>query len=452
MVVDLIVKNGIIIPMDGRKILDKGTIVINKGTIVAVGPTGDIEGKYDAKRTIDAEHTVVLPGLVNTHTHLAMTLFRGVNDDLRGMEWLERAWSIESNLTPEDVYWGSMLGCLEMIRTGTTCFADHYFFMDQVSEAVKRTGIRGVLAQAIFDRWGPENIDTSFEGSLNFAKKFSGAADGRVSCMLGPHSTFTCSDGTLKLIRQVANEEGLRIHIHLAEREEEVKIINDQYGKTPVVFLADVGLLGPDLLAAHTIHVDEADMSLLKRTDTKVNHNPTCNTKGASGTSPVPEMLEKGINVSLGTDGAGSNNNLDMLEEMKVAAIIHKLRLHDPTVLSAWQVLEMATVNGAKAIGLEREIGRLSVNMKADLILIKIDRPHLIPVHNIPSMLVYSANGNDVNTVIVDGKVIMENRKIVSVDEEKVLQKAQEIFESLLGKSGWKPILSAIPKKIESKT
>ena len=445
----LLVKNGIIVPMDGRKVLENGAIVIDKGRIVAVGLTSDIEGRYDVKRVIDAERAIVLPGLVNTHTHLAMTLFRGVNDDLRGMEWLERAWSIESNLTPEDVYWGSILGCLEMVRTGTTCFADHYFLMEQVVEAVGKTGIRGVLAQAIFDKWGPKNIDTSLEGSLNFAKKFNGAADGRVTCMLGPHSTFTCSESTLERVRQVANEERLRIHIHLAEREEELKMVKDQYGKTPVRFLADIGLLGPDLLAAHVIHVDEADMALLKQTDTKVNHNPTGNTKGASGTSPVPEMLKKGINVSLGTDGAGSNNNLDMLEEMKVAAILHKLRLGDPTVLSAWQVLEMATINGARAVGLEKEVGSLAVGKKADLILIKIDRPHLIPVHNIPSLLVYSANGNDVSTVVVDGKVIMENRKMLLVDEEKILLKTQEIFESLMGRSGWKPLMNEVPEKLK---
>lgn len=233
----------------------------------------------------------------------------------------------------------------------------------------------------------------------------------------------------------------------MAERGEEVDMIRKQYGKTPVRFLADVGLLGPDLLAAHVIYVDREEMSMLKRTNAKVNHNPTSNTKGASGTSPVPEMLEKGINVSLGTDGAGSNNNLDMLEEMKIAAILHKLRLRDPTALSAWQTLEMATINGARAVGLEREIGSLEVGKKADLILIKIDRPHLVPTHNIPSLLVYSANGNDVDTVIVDGKILMKNRKVLVIDEEKILQKAQEIFEGLLGKSGLKPNVWGIPEK-----
>ena len=450
MFADLVVRNGIVVPMDGRKVLTDGSIVIDKDRIVAVGLTSDLDERYDAKHTIDAKGAIVLPGFVNTHTHLAMALFRGVNDDLPGMEWLERAWSIESNLTPEDVYLGSKLGCLEMLRTGTTCFADHYFFMDQVVKAVEETGIRSVLAQAIFDKLGPKDIDTSLEGSLSFAKKFNGAAGGRISCMLGPHSTFTCSDSTLRHVREAADEEGLRIHIHLAEREEELKMIKDQYGKTPVRFLADVGLLGPDLLAAHVIYVDETEMSLLKQTDTKVNHNPTCNMKGASGTSPVPELLKKGINVSLGTNGAGSNNNLDMLEEMKIAAILHKLRLCDPAVLSAWQVLEMATVNGAKAIGLEGEVGSLMPGKKADLVLIKIDRPHLTPVHNIPSLLVYSANGNDVTTVIVDGKVIMENRKMLLVNEEKILRKAQKIFEGLLRRSGWRPLINAIPERVES--
>jgi 5-methylthioadenosine/S-adenosylhomocysteine deaminase len=444
---DLLIKNGVVIPMVGQKIFNRGAIAIDGDKIVAVGPTTEVADEYEAKRVIDAGGAIVLPGLINTHTHLAMTLFRGVSDDLPVMKWLERIWSIESNLTPQDVYWGAMLGCLEMIRSGTTCFADHYFFMNQVAKAVGETGIRGVLAQAIFDKWGPRDIDTSLEGGLNFAKKFRDTANNRITCMLGPHGTFTCSSDTLKQVRQTANKEKLRIHMHMAESKEEVNKVKKQHGKTPVRFLADIGLLGPDLLGAHAIYVDEKEMSLLKRTDTKVNHNPTTNTKGATGTSPVPEMLKRKINVSLGTDGAGSNNTLDMLEEMKVTAILHKLRLWDPSVLSAWQVLEMATLNGAKAVGLEERIGSLEAGKKADIIIVKTDRPHLIPMHNVPSLLVYSANGNDVDTVIVDGMVIMDHRKILTVNEEEILRKAQEAFEGLLGRSGWKFNASKMPER-----
>lgn len=436
--------------MRGQIVLEHGAIAIDEGKIVGLGPTKEVERKFEAKQVLDASNSVVLPGLINTHTHLAMTLFRGVNDDLRGLEWLNRAWSIESNLSPSDVYWGALLGCLEMIRSGTTCFADHYFFMDRVAKAVDRSGIRAALAQAVFDTWGPKGIDTSLEGSLNFAKRFNGAAGGRISCMLGPHSTFTCYAETLKQVREAASATGFRIHLHLAERVEELQILKERYGKTPVRFLEEVKLLGPDLLGAHVIYVDEEEISMLKRTDTKVNHNPIGNTKGASGTSPVPEMLKRGVNVSLGTDGAGSNNNLDMFEEMKVAAIIHKLRLNDPAALSAWEVLEMATLRGARALGLEGEIGTLEVGKRADLILIRLNRPHLVPIHNLPSLLVYSANGNDVDTVIVDGRILMKNREVLTLKEDEVLGRAQEVFEGLLEKSGWKPLVGAIPEKISS--
>ncbi|MFQ5794758.1 MAG: amidohydrolase family protein [Candidatus Bipolaricaulia bacterium] len=449
--IDIHIKNGILLPLDGqRDVLKDFSIIVDDGKIAEIGPTAELENHYaaDKVKVIDATGMAVLPGLINTHTHLAMTLFRGVVDDISGTEWLERAWSIESNLTPEDVLWGSLLGCVEMIKTGTTCFADHYFLMEQVAEAVKRTGIRGALAQAVLEFSGPEKIDTSLETSVAFANAYDGYAEGRVKGFLGPHSAYTCSLETLQKIRETADETGLRIHLHLAEGDFETEIVMAKYGKSTVTLLHEIGFLGEDILGAHVVTVDDAEIEILKRSGVKANHNPVCKLKGGTGISPVPQMLEAGINVSLGTDGTGSNNNLDLFEEMKTAAIIHKLNRRDPATLSAWQVLEMATINGAKALGMEDKIGSIEVGKQADLIVVDLSKPHLRPTHNLPSLLVYSASGADVDTVIVGGRVIMEARTVQTVDEDQVCAEFERQFSALMERSGWRAELSKIPERI----
>ena len=445
---DIIVRRGTVVPMTGRVVLKEASIVVEEGRIAAVGPDDVIRKEYSADIEIDASDHIVIPGLINTHTHLAMTLFRGVMDGVSGMEWLDRAWSIESNLTREDVYWGSMLGCLEMIKGGTTCFADHYFFMDAVVDAVKDSFIRATLAQAIIEEGGPRDLDTTLEGSLNFAKQYNGAASGRITCMLGPHSAYTCSPDLLREVKELSIETGFRVHIHLSEGKSELRIVKEKYGTTPIRLLNQIGLLNPQLLAAHVVFADEEEIELLKKGDVNVNHNPICKMKGGHGVSPVAKMLRKGINVSLGTDGAGSNNNLDLLEEMKFAALLQPLSERDPKAISAWDVLEMATIRGARALGIEKEVGSIKVGKRADIILVKRKVPHMVPFHNIPSLIVYSANGNDVNTVIIDGKLVMRDRKVLTVDEEEVMRKAQETFESLLERSGWEPVLDKIPRKV----
>jgi len=446
--VDILIRSGIVVPMTERKILKGTSIVVNEGKIVDIGPDKVIRKEYSPDVEIDASNRIVIPGLINTHTHLAMTLFRGVMDGVSGMEWLDRAWSIESNLTRDDVYWGSMLGCLEMIKSGTTCFADHYFFMDAVVDAVKSSSIRAALAQAIIEEGGPRGIDTTLEGSLNFAKKYHGNAKGRITCMLGPHSAYTCSPDLLKEVKELSDETGLRVHIHLSEGRSELKIVKEKYNTTPIRLLKSIGLLNPKLLAAHVVFADEEEIELLKESGVNVNHNPICKMKGGHGISPVSKMLRKGINVSLGTDGAGSNNNLDLLEEMKFAALLQPLAERDPKAISAWDVLEMATVRGARALGIEDEVGTIEVGKKADLVLLKRKVPHMIPFHNIPSLIVYSANGNDVDTVIIDGKVVMRNKEVLTVKEEDVMREAQRIFEDLLDRSGWEPIMEGIPRKV----
>jgi len=446
---DIIIRRGIIVPMtEDRKVLKEGSIVIEEGKIIAVGSDEAINKEYSADIEIDASKHIVIPGLINTHTHLAMTLFRGVMENVSGMDWLERAWSIESNLTREDVYWGSLLGCLEMIKSGTTCFADHYFFMDAVVDAIRESGIRAALAQAIIEEGGPEGLDTTLEGSLKFAKQFNGALNGRITCMLGPHSAYTCDPELLNEVKELAEEKGLRVHIHLSESKSELKIIKQRYGTTPIRLLNKIGLLSPYLLAAHVVFADEEEIDLLKRGNVKVNHNPICKMKGGHGISPIAKMIRKGINVSIGTDGAGSNNNLDLLEEMKFAALLQPLAEHDPRAISSWDVLEMATVRGAIALGIEKEVGSIEVGKKADLVFLRRKVPHMIPFHNIPSLIVYSANGNDVDTVMIDGKIVMRNREVLTVKEKDVMREAQRTFEKLLDRSGWEPIMEGIPRRV----
>jgi 5-methylthioadenosine/S-adenosylhomocysteine deaminase len=267
--------------------------------------------------------------------------------------------------------------------------------------------------------------------------------------MLGPHSAYTCTPALLKEVRKVADETGFRIHIHLSESRSELKRIKDQYGTTPIRLLRQVGLLYPKLLAAHVVFVEEEELKFLKDGNVKVNHNPVCKMKGGHGASPVAKMLRMGINVSIGTDGAGSNNNLDLLEQMKFAAVLQPLVERNPRAITAWDVLRMATINGARALGLEKEIGSIEVGKKADIVLIRARVPHLTPLHNIPSLLVYSANGGDVDTVIVDGKVVMRERKVMTLDEPQIIKKLQEVFEDLMDRSGWKIRLEGIPEKLE---
>ncbi len=450
--VDILIKSGLILPMNGkRSVVKKGAIAIDQSRILAVGRDEEVCEEFSGDLEIDASGHIVIPGLINTHTHLAMTLFRGVMDGISGPDWLDRAWSIESNLTYDDVYYGSLLGCLEMIKSGTTCFADHYFLMDAVVKAVERSGLRASLAQAVIEEGGPENIDTSLENSVNFAIQYDGAANGRVTCMLGPHSAYTCSPALLKEVRDVAEEKGFRIHIHLSESRSELKIVKEKYGTTPIRLLRQVGLLYHKLLAAHVVFVGEKELRLLKEGEVKVNHNPVCKMKGGHGASPVAKMLKMGINVSIGTDGVGSNNNLDLLEQMKFAAVLQPLIERDPKAITAWDVLEMATINGARALGIEDEVGSIEVGKRADIVLIRTGAPHMIPLHNIPSLLVYSANGSDVDTVIIDGKPIMQNRRVLTVDEAQIMRRSQEVFEDLMERSGWKVRMEGIPEKVKMK-
>jgi 5-methylthioadenosine/S-adenosylhomocysteine deaminase len=407
--------------------LKNGVVVIEDGRITEIRK----ETNKSAETVIDAKHSVVMPGLVNTHTHAAMALFRGYADDLQLAEWLEKyIWPAEAKLTAEHVYKGSLLACLEMIKSGTTSFADMYFNMDETAKAVELSGLRAALSHGLTDLWNEEKGKNDLKEGRRFVRAWQGAAGGRIETMYGPHAPNTCSEEFLAKVREEANRDGARIHIHLLETEAELSAMKEMYGKCSVHLLEDIGFLGPDVLAAHCVWVSDGDIDILSKRGVNVSHNVISNMKLASGIASVPKMLEKGINVSLGTDSCASNNNLDLFEEMKIAAIFHKLNTYSPTVLPAQQVLKMSTVNGAKA--LDPETGVIKVGKKADLIILDMKKPHLTPCFDIRSHLVYSAKGSDVRTTIVDGKVLMDDYKVMVLDEQKVMEEAQKAAEELV--------------------
>ena len=429
---DILIKDGYIITMDAqRRILERGSVAIEGDKITAVGK--DVQERADT--VIDARGKAVLPGLINAHTHLSMTLLRGVADDMPLMEWLEtKIWPIEKNLTAQDSYLGALLGCLEMIKSGTTCFADQYFFMEDVARAVEEAGLRAMLSYGIIEMDDPKRWESELHAGEKLVKTCQGAAGGRIQTMFGPHAAYTCSPECLMQVKELAKKYKVGIHTHISETRDEVDRITKKYGKRPVEHLDSIDFLGPEVLAAHCIWLTEREIDIVRKQGVKPVHNPVSNMKTASGVAPVPEMLAAGIPVALGTDGAASNNSLDMFSEMKFAALLSKAHKLDPTALPAQVVLEMATINGAIALGLQDKIGSLEVGKKADIVMVDMKKPHLAPLHNVISHLVYSAVGGDVDTVVVDGKVLMRERGILTLDEVKVLEETQKAADDLLAR------------------
>ncbi|MCQ1535021.1 amidohydrolase family protein [Methanosarcina sp. KYL-1] len=428
---DIIVKNAYVLTMDPEAgDLKHGTVVIEDGKITEIGE----KARESADTVIDAKGSVLMPGLVNTHTHAAMTLFRGYADDLQLAEWLqEHIWPAEAQLRAEDVYKGSMLACLEMIKSGTTSFADMYFFMDETAKAVEDSGLRASLSHGLIELWNEEKGEKDLKEGTRFVRAWQGGAGGRIKTMYGPHAPNTCSEEFLAKVRDAADREGAGLHIHVLETEAELNAMKERYGKCSVHLLDDIGFFGPDVLAAHCVWLSDGDIEVLRQRGVNVSHNPVSNMKLASGIAPVHKMLERGVNVTLGTDGCASNNNLDLFGEMKTAALLHKVNTFSPTVLPARQVLEMATVNGAKALA--TDTGMLKVGKKADMILVDMKKPHLTPCFDVPSHLVYSASGSDVRTTIVDGKVLMDEYRVLAFDEEKVMEEAKIAAEELASRA-----------------
>lgn len=392
-------------------------IVIKDNLIAHIGT--DIPQDITFDKTIDGSNKFAAPGFVNAHTHAAMTLFRSYADDMFLMDWLQnKIWPAEAKLNSEDIYWGSTLAIAEMIKTGTTCFADMYFFMDQTAKAVEETGIRASLARGLVGVT-PDAYDKLTE-NINFCKEWQGKANGRITTMFGPHAPYTCPPEYLLKVVEEAHKLGVELHMHLSETKDEVDTCIEKFGMTPIAHVDKLGLLDCGMLAAHCVHVTAEDIQIMQAKKVRVAHNPQSNLKLASGIAPAQAMLDAGLIVALGTDGATSNNNLDMLEEVRLAATLHKVRENNPKVIPAATALQMGTEFGAKALGLNN-LGRIEVGYKADIVLYDMRNTTWAPKHDRTSLLVYAANSTDAHTVIVDGKTLMENYQLTTIDLEKAM-------------------------------
>ncbi|HET7440825.1 MAG TPA: amidohydrolase [Terriglobales bacterium] len=427
---DLMVTSGTVVAMDSsRTIYEDGAVAIVGDTIVMVGPRAQVERDYHARETIDASGRLVLPGFINGHTHVPMTLLRGLHDDVTLNEWLYKyIFPAEAKNVNEDfVRWGTRLALAEQIRAGVTTFADMYYFEDAVAEETKSAGMRGVLGETFIDFPAPDNKAEAqmLAYTERFLRKWAG--DPLIHAAPAPHSIYTCSQKTLQDAAALGRKYHAPILIHLAEMKKEHDDSERQNGMSPVRYLDKLGILGADVIAAHCIFVDDVDRKILSERHVGCVHNPSSNMMLASGVSPVPEMRAAGVAVGLGTDGpAGSNNDLDLMEEMDLAAKLAKITKMDPLALNAKAVVEMATIDGAKALHMEKEIGSLEKGKKADLVLISLDEPNAVPMYDVYAQLAYALKASDVETVVIGGRVVMRERKLLSVDAEQAMSKARE--------------------------
>lgn len=437
---DLMISGGTVVSMDAnRTVYEDGAIVIVGDTIAAVGPRADLEHQYQVRNTIDARGKLVLPGLINGHTHVPMTLFRGLHDDVTLDDWLHKyIFPAEArNVNEEFVRWGTRLAAAEQIRSGVTTFADMYYFEDAIADETKAAGMRGVLGETFIDFPAPDNKSETAMLSYteNFLKKWQG--DPLIHAAPAPHSIYTCSEKTLRDSAALARKYHAPILIHVAEMKKERDDSEKQNGASPVQYLDRLGILGDDVIAAHCIFVDELDLKTLARHHVGCVHNPSSNMMLASGVSPVPEMRAAGVAVGLGTDGpAGSNNDLDLMEEMDLAAKLAKITKRNPLALNAPAVVEMATIDGARALHMEKEIGSLEKGKKADVILISLDEPNAVPMYDIYAQLAYALKASDVQTVVIGGRVVMRDRKLLTVNEEQAMAKAREYRKKIAASLG----------------
>jgi 5-methylthioadenosine/S-adenosylhomocysteine deaminase len=427
--VDLLISGGTVVTMDAEfRVIEDGAVAIEGDTITAVGRRFDLEAEAGSARKIPATGTIVMPGMINGHAHAAMSLFRGVAEDHSLNDWLQKyIFPAEARNVDEDfVLWGTRLGILEMLRGGITTYADMYYFEDVVADVTKEAGMRGVLGQTIVDFPAPDH--RSAAGSLAYAEKFveKWKGDPLITAGVAPHSLYTLSTENLKAAAELARRMNAPILIHLAEAPFETELSRKKYGLSPVAYLESIGLLGPDVIAAHSVWVDKDDIATLVRRGVGCIHNPSSNMKLASGIMPVVALLAAGQPVGLATDSAASNNNQDLFQEMNIAAKLQKVTQMDPRVLPARQTVELATISGARALHLEKKIGSLETGKQADVVLIGTGATHSTPMYNVYSQLVYALNAHDVRTVVIAGKIVMEDRVMTTMDKPAILAKAQE--------------------------
>lgn len=431
---DLLISGGTIVTMDAnRTLLDDGAIAVSGDSIVGVGPRAEMEARFNATERVDARGQIVLPGLINGHTHAAMTLFRGLADDLALKDWLEKyIFPAEAkNVSAEFVRWGTKLAMLEMIRGGITTYADIYYFENDVADVTRQAGMRGVLGEAILDFPTPDSKTTAdaLRYTEMFLQKWQG--DSLVTPAVAPHSIYTVSDQAVRESVALARKYHAPILTHLAEAAFESEYSREKHGMSPIAYAAQLGLLGGDVTLAHCVWADAQDIALLAKTGTGCVHNPSSNMKLASGVMPVEEMLAAGVPVGLGTDSAASNDDLDLMLEMNLAAKLQKVWKKDPRALPAKQVVEMATIEGARALHKEKQIGSLEAGKKADIIMLKVDAPHATPLYDVYTHLVYALKASDVQTMVIGGKIVMRDRRMLTLNEGEILAHARNYSRAI---------------------
>ena len=432
---DIVINGGTLLSMVEGQDPEKNARILIKGDRIVHIEYSDRPVTYpEHTETIDARRGIIMPGLVNAHAHTAMTLFRGLADDLPLKQWLfEEIFPAEStHLNPDTVYWGSLLGCLEMIASGTTSVVDGYFFQDETVRAFHQAGLRGIISQGVIDFPAPGVMDPAENLKVGraFIEKWIGFSD-LILPGIFCHSPITCSEKTLRDAMELSQTFSLPLQIHLSETSEEVDEIMEKTGHRPAFYLDRLGLLHDRLIAAHAIHLSHEEIELLSQKGVKIAHMPECNMKLSSGLARIPEMIETGLTVGLGTDGCASNNNLDLFQEMDTVAKVHKAFSFDPTHLDAETVLRMVTSWGAKILGMDKELGTIEVGKKADIIVIEQESPHLVPLYNPQSSLVYSANGSDVKDVIVNGRILLKNRVFQTLDPDEIMEKVTAISRQI---------------------
>lgn len=429
--VDLLVAGGWYVTMDGaRRVIEDGAMAVKGGTIVAIGPRAEIVARYSASKRIHAGDRIVLPGLINGHGHAPMVLLRGIADDLTLQDWLTKyIFPAEArNVNAEFVEWGTRLAALEMIRGGTTLHTDMYYFEDIIARVTSEAGMRGVLGETILEFPAPDNksVPQALEYTEAYLKRWQGHA--LIRAAAAPHSVYLASEDTLRKTAALARKYQAPILIHLSETKKEDDEARAKFGASPTVYLEQLGFLGPDVIAAHCVWMDAADIALIARREVGCVHNPSSNTKLSSGVAPVMDMLAAGVRLGLATDGpSGSNNDLNLMEEMDLAAKLVKVTTMDPRQLTAEQALAMATIEGARALHLEREIGSLEAGKKADFILLRADAPHAVPLYNLYSQIVYALKASDVETVVINGRLVMESRRVLTLNEAQILARARQL-------------------------
>lgn len=420
---NILIKNALVLDMISSDI-QKKDLLINNNIIEKI----ENEINCDADKIIDATGKLLMPGLVNTHTHLPMSIFKGYKDDRKLMDWLTNAiFPVEDNLQEEDIYWNSCLSLLEMIKSGTTTCNDMYFGTEKIIEAIEKFGVRANVSWCVTD----ESIRDKFDKTYEYAKKYN-VPGSRINVWISPHAPYTCNPETIKKCVEIAKTLNTGIHVHLAETQDETKTISENYHKTPTEYLRDLNVFDVPTILAHGIYLSDSDIEILKDKKTGISHNPISNCKLSSGICNVTKLHKNNILVGIGTDGSGSTTTLDMFEEMKLTAYLQKVNTMEPTVINAYDILKMATIDGAKILGLDDIIGTIECGKRADIILIDINKPHLYPSNDIITNLVYSANGADIETVIIDGNIVMENRNLINIDEKQIFEKISEITARLL--------------------